>query len=455
MFTYVKLENYKSLVNLEVDLTSKKNTPKNLILIYGENGAGKTNFVQAFATLSETLLTRSKKEELSYILEEAGSRTNDEKTKEIKDIIGYEQFLKLIFKDIEKIIKDNKTIKSKLNMVLEFGFKIKGKNGVYRLETNDSEIVYEKFEYICNKNKIIFFEIKKDEIFLNKSIFKNLKYLKEVKDLIERYSGKHSLLSLIVYEVKDKAKGYVRKQIDKSLFDVIDYFMDLNIKVEAGHSIGFGSRLGITHDVMGRLSDGVTSIKKEDELNRAEELINTFFTSLYSDIKQVYYKTKVNKNEIEYRLFLKKLVYGKLLDIDFQLESHGTEQLLEILPFLLSSVNGKGRTVVIDEIESGIHDLLMRNVLNNLHSSIKGQLIITTHNTLLLESQQYKDNIYVFNLDKDANKELISIADFEGRIHPNLNVRKRYLGGLYGGVPMPMDVDFEELADIMDFKEGK
>ena len=454
MFTYVKLENYKSLVNLEVDLTSKKNTPKNLILIYGENGTGKTNFVQAFATLCETLQTRVMKIRAQDLLDKMISDSNDEKVKEINDIIGYEQFLKLIFKDIEKVIQDNKTIKSKGNMVLEFGFKVKGKNGVYRIETNDNEIVYEKLEYVCNKNKITFFEINKAEVTLNPSVFKNVKYSKEVEGLIERYWGKHSLLSLIAYEVNDKSRGYVQKQVEKSLFDVIDYFMNLDIKIYSGNNLRT-NRLGVKYDVMDRLSEGRTSIKKEDELSRAEELLNIFFTSLYSDIKKVYYNKTISENEIEYKLIFKKLVYGELLDIDFQFESRGTKQLLEILPFLLSSVNRNGRTVVIDEIESGIHDLLMRNVLNNLHGSINGQLIITTHNTLLLESQQYKDNIYVFNLDKDANKELIPLSDFDERIHPNQNIRKRYLGGSFGGVPMPMDIDFEELAEIMDFKEGK
>ena len=41
MFTYIKLKNYKSLIELEVDLTKKENTPKKLISIYGENGIGK------------------------------------------------------------------------------------------------------------------------------------------------------------------------------------------------------------------------------------------------------------------------------------------------------------------------------------------------------------------------------------------------------------------------------
>ena len=58
MFTYVKLKNYKSLVDFEVDLTDSKNNPKKMVVIYGENGTGKTNFINAFSTLSETINTK-------------------------------------------------------------------------------------------------------------------------------------------------------------------------------------------------------------------------------------------------------------------------------------------------------------------------------------------------------------------------------------------------------------
>ena len=59
MFRYVKLKNYKSLVDLNVDFTEKKDTPKKLILIYGENGAGKSNFATSFFTLFELIRTKS------------------------------------------------------------------------------------------------------------------------------------------------------------------------------------------------------------------------------------------------------------------------------------------------------------------------------------------------------------------------------------------------------------
>ena len=51
MFRYMKLKNYKSLVDVYVDFTTKKDEPKKLVLLYGENGAGKSNLMASFLTL--------------------------------------------------------------------------------------------------------------------------------------------------------------------------------------------------------------------------------------------------------------------------------------------------------------------------------------------------------------------------------------------------------------------
>ena len=87
------------------------------------------------------------------------------------------------------------------------------------------------------------------------------------------------------------------------------------------------------------------------------------------------------------------------------------------------------------------------NVLDNIIDYIKGQLIITTHNTLLIESRIPDKDIYVFNVNRNAEKELVPITDFNGRIHKNINKRKRYLLGMYGGIPYMSDIDFDELIE--------
>ena len=110
----------------------------------------------------------------------------------------------------------------------------------------------------------------------------------------------------------------------------------------------------------------------------------------------------------------------------------------------------EGTVVIIDEIDTGIHDLLVDNMLENVIPSIGGQLILTTHNTMLLDSDIDPQYIYTFIEDENAIKQLVSIIDFEDRTHPHLNYRNRYLKGMYGGVPLLGEIDFEELREILD-----
>lgn len=438
MIRYVLLKNYRSLIDFSVDLTGKRGLPKKLVLVYGENGVGKSNFASAFYTLYETLRTKSIKDMLENIMERAGEEAED---------ISLQNYLKKNFRDIEAIIKNCKTTNSKENMVLEFGFKLKGKNGVYRLETDDRKIVSEYLEFVLNKNKTTFFDINEGKIKFNENIVKNQEYAEEIDKLVRQYWGKHSLLSLLIGEIEDKKEGYVKNQICKGLYDVIAYFMTVSIRVKDGYRAEKG-KMGTYHEILGNLEGGSIALSSIEELDKAEMFLNEFFTHLYSDVKQVFYERKIEEDEVKYRLVFKKLMYDRLIDIDFNKESTGTQYLLELLPFFMASIEGE--TVVLDEMDTGIHDLLVSTILEDLYESIKGQIIITTHNTMLLESDLPKDSIYIFNIDENANKELLPLNAFEERIHPNLNIRKRYLKGLYGGIPMSMDIDFGELSDIIE-----
>lgn len=436
MFRYVRLKNYRSLIDFKADLLTKKNTPQRLVLIYGENGVGKSNFAESFYTLCETMRTRSVKDKFeAFIQDRELSVAINEKNLD---------YIKKYFMETEAIIKSCKTNDSTENMALEFGFRIKGHNGVYYLETDDTKIVSERLEFAWNKNQTTFFEITENCIKLNKNMFKNSDYQKEVENLLDKYWGKHSLLSLIAYEIEDKKQGYVKNQLCTGLMDVILFFLHLSIQVKGGGKNVEKGKVTVSHRILMELDSGSISVTAESELDKAESFLNEMFTSLYSDIKQVFYKRSLREDKLEYQLYFKKLMFNKLVDVNFEQESTGTIRLLQILPLLVSSVEGD--TVIIDEMDTGIHDLLIDTVLENLYDSIKGQFIITTHNTMLLESDYAKNSVYIFNVDQDANKVLLPLSSFEDRVHPNLNLRKRYLKGLYGGIPIAMDVDFCELA---------
>ena len=441
MFTYIKLKNYKSLIELEVDLTKKENTPKKLISIYGENGIGKSNFVDSFYTLKKIVSTRTVNEKIRILTEKQKELQTDDFDKALYFFGQLGSIIKNgFFSNSIDIINECKTIDSKDNMIIEVGFKIKSKSGIYCIETDNTDIISEKLDFTLNKNKVNFFEITKKEKYLNESVFIDNEYKKEILSIVEKYWGKHSLLSLIAYEIEDKKENYVKKKIFNGIFEVINFFSSLSILSR--------NKLEVFKDIEEeKLFYGTISANEEKKLINIENVINTFFTALFSDIKQAYYKKKVDSDKINYILCFKKNIYNKLIDIEYNRESTGTKNILKILPYLISAA--KGKTVIIDEIDNGIHDLLILKILENLSEDLKGQLIITTHNTLLLEEEFIKDSIYIFKVDENANKKLLSLNKFEGRIHPNLSIRKRYLKGLYGGIPFPMDIDFNEIIEGM------
>ena len=57
MFTYVTLKNFKSFEDITLDLTDKNNHPKSLVLIYGENGIGKSNLASAAISKASSIPT--------------------------------------------------------------------------------------------------------------------------------------------------------------------------------------------------------------------------------------------------------------------------------------------------------------------------------------------------------------------------------------------------------------
>lgn len=434
MIKYIKLANYKSLVDLNVDFMKTKTTPKKMALIYGENGVGKSNLVNSFYTLNETMRTMSSIEKIKKIIE---SNTSNEKEL-------YDTVINNSFRDIEMIIKDCKTINSTGNIVLEYGFTFNKKDGYYHIEMNDEEIVSEKLEYVIEKNQTFIFDISKNKINVNIKAFLDKNYYNEFYQLLEKYWGKHSFLSILSYEIEDKKKDYITNRVSKSLYNVLFYLKTICTKVRGGNHCEYGI-IGTRHKLIQNFEEGIILIEEEKELDNSEYLINEIFTSLYSDIKKVYYKKTKEDKCIKYKLYVKKKIYDKIIDVDFSIESSGTQNILDLIPYLISAC--EGQTVIIDELDTGIHDLLVKRILECVIDYIKGQLIITTHNTMLMNSSIPVEDIYVFNVNYKAEKELIAITDFNGRIHKNINPAKKYLNGVYGGVPFAADIDFEDILE--------
>ena len=162
MFEYIKLKNFKSFNDIEFNMLDRRNNPKRLILIYGENGIGKSNIASAFFTLSETLRTMDVRDLMESLLSDENNLKNKEE---------FKKYLRSRYKDIETIIRENKTVSSEEPMLLEFGFNIEGKRGRYLLETNNTQIIHEKLEFLLTKKRGIYFDITENKSSINEKIF--------------------------------------------------------------------------------------------------------------------------------------------------------------------------------------------------------------------------------------------------------------------------------------------
>lgn len=129
-------------------------------------------------------------------------------------------------------------------------------------------------------------------------------------------------------------------------------------------------------------------------------------------------------------------------DVNFswKMESSGTIQLFEHLPPLLKALE-HGSIIAVDELDSSLHPLLVRRIVdmfqspeNNPHGA---QLIFTTHDATLLQSDPpllRRDQIWFVEKQKDQASDLYSLAEFKGQ--KGADFLRSYLRGLYGGIPL-------------------
>ncbi len=441
MLTYLDLRNFKSFSNIKLDLRKAYGEPKNFAFIYGENGSGKSNLIAAMMFLLQSLDTirnQSKLNEFNNKSNNILDTINDEK---IKQQI-FSQFIKNRFLTLFELVDKYITIGSDHTMSLRYGFRINGADGSYYMEFNNNKIVFEELRYQINERGGTIFSVSEDKVSLSPTIFFETSYKRELLDSIEKYWGRHSFMSIVFNEIDIKNGKYIQARVGERLLDLVKWFS--RISVWCNQSDTETAQISIPFRFLRQLKSGKVKKQDDKELKICESILNEFFTHLYSDVKSAYYSFSPEENEYRYELFFKKQIDGDIIDVPVSIESTGTHKLLDIFPILVTSIMGS--SVFIDEIDSGIHDLLMKNLLESLKESLDGQFIATTHNTLLMESLP-AESTYIINIDASGEKEISSVIDYKQRTQKNHSIRSKYLRGDYGGIPYSGYYDFDELMD--------
>jgi hypothetical protein len=119
-------------------------------------------------------------------------------------------------------------------------------------------------------------------------------------------------------------------------------------------------------------------------------------------------------------------------------ESSGTRNLLFLTGPILD-ILGKGLTLVVDELDTSLHTLLVQALVRLFHrpdlNASGAQLVFTTHDTSLLDAYGLfrRDQIWFVEKRPDQSSSLYPLLDFSPR--KNEALERGYLQGRYGALP--------------------
>lgn len=163
------------------------------------------------------------------------------------------------------------------------------------------------------------------------------------------------------------------------------------------------------------------------------------------NIADVPFPRKQISINFHHRTFDEKSKRNGLIEFDMDDESIGTRKLFNIMPAILYCL-GKGRVLIIDELDSSLHPLLSRLIIRLFHemnNQSYAQLIFNTHDSNLLSNKIFRrDQIWFTEKDEYGVTDLYSLADYN--VRNDASYGKDYLMGKYGGIPYVGSFDFFE-----------
>lgn len=121
----------------------------------------------------------------------------------------------------------------------------------------------------------------------------------------------------------------------------------------------------------------------------------------------------------------------------FRDESAGTQKVFALSASLLDVLR-HGKALFIDELDAGLHPLLVAQLVELFHvdNPANAQMVATAHSpSILTETTLRHDQVWFVSKDAEGTTTLASLADFTGIRGNFTRIAKDYLHGCFGGVP--------------------
>jgi uncharacterized protein len=364
-------------------------TPKLRLLktkaIYGANGSGKSNLVNAMSSFNDFIIMSIRPDANLHLFFQPfvfSSETENNPS-----------FFQIIF------ILDG--------IQYRYGF-----------EANSEHITSEWLFGTPNQREVYYFKREGQQLDINE---KHLKGAKKIQNLLGEESQIYkktslfiSVLSSLNISVANDIVGYL-----------ISSYVDTN------------SYDNITHEVLKRdfatnqFIKGTNNIEAIDLLKFADSGIESVGIASSSEKSEnekiIAFTSKKYNNE-------NSIVEMVALPF-FKFASEGTKKVFDIAPFIINSLKDK-HPLTIDEFDSKLHPIITKKIVELYNKNENhAQLIFVTHDTNLLDSKLLRrDQIAFIEKDKYGASHLYDLVEFKG-VRNDASFEKDYLDGRYGAIP--------------------
>lgn len=381
MITSIHIKNFLSIEDTIFDLT-KLTEINHFSLLCGENGAGKSNILKSISLL--------------------------------KELIDYDKNM-----TVSEIYNKYKNKMCNGPIYLEYDFLLNNKKGSYLLVLSEQGVIEEQLRLTLNKNICSCYRIHNSEIVLSTKFFNN--NMNKYKEIICPNLNQYTVLSSLVKITNCQflsAFIKVKEDLPLTFFYFIDWINDILISD--------------TFNI--NLLKGVANKEYKYKLTTLAKICSQFLPN----IDDLYYSVhQYDKNHIEYKLYGKNNSYK--VTIDFEKESEGIKQIVYLIYYLLEAT--KNKIVVIDNIDTNVHPILLKSIIEFFYNKIEGQVIYTSSNSIaLLDIKELKNMIYVVD-----HGDIKNINSFR-RIFDKNNLLSLYCKGTFRGIPT---IDQNKLSEAI------
>jgi len=373
--------------------------------IYGANASGKSNLINALSVMKRIILTS-----FQHALSEKNTNIN----------------VKPFLLNIETI--NNPT-------TFEVVFIVNERQYRYGFEIKDNIISSEWLFHIPKKIETFLFIRDNDEIKINKSNFKeglglekktreNVLFLSvcsqfngEISDLVIKWVKSLNFISGLN---DDGYRGYTTHRLkeDKKFNKWVNKFIKF-LEI---------SKVSVEEELIEYLNiDELELPEEKKELKDALMIFNDLLEKQKTEPKLKAWHNVFDSNNI----------IQDSIPFDFNNEeSKGTQKLVYMLgPIYDTLINGE--VLFIDELDSRLHTLLTKEVINLFHRFNKkhAQFAFVLHDTNILKTEVFRrDQLWFAEKNQYGCSNIYSLYDY-GKVRKDAKFEQAYLKGEYGAVP--------------------